>query len=241
MRSILACDDRFVHDPACAGGRQSAPRPSTLRCEYRVDPLGIDVTEPRLSWEMHDARRGAKQTAYQVLVASTPEKLAADQGDLWDSGQVASDQSTQVVYAGKPLQSRMRCYWKVRLWDADGQPDALQQARLVEHGAAEAADFQAKWIGLDGPMTYPQADRASLPSLDGCVWVWTAEPGVNARKRPGRQAVLPRFGDDSAGTSDSPGAVPDYRRRRLRIVRQREAGCASPGYRTHGAARGCSM
>ena len=63
-----------------------------LRCEYRVNPLGIDVTSPRLSWEMHDTRRGAVQTAYQVLVASTPQKLAADEGDLWDSGKVASDQ-----------------------------------------------------------------------------------------------------------------------------------------------------
>ena len=87
---------------------------------------------------MHDARRGAKQTAYQVLVASTPEKLAADQGDLWDSGRVASDQSTQIVYAGKPLQSRMRCHWKVRLWDAERQADAVQQARPVDDGAAEA-------------------------------------------------------------------------------------------------------
>ena len=71
-----------------------------LRCEYGVDPLGIDVTQPRLCWEMHDSRRGAKQTAYQVLVASTPERLAAQAGDLWDSGRVAGDQSTQIVYAG---------------------------------------------------------------------------------------------------------------------------------------------
>ncbi len=89
---------------------------------------------------MGNARRaaGAKQTAYQVLVASTPEKLAADEGDLWDSGQVASDQSTQVVYAGKPLRSRMRCCWKVRLWDAGGEPTRIQQAGAVDDGAAEA-------------------------------------------------------------------------------------------------------
>ena len=90
-----------------------------LRCEYRVDPLGIGVTQPRLSWEMSDARRGAAQTAYQILVASSREKLADDEGDLWDSGKVASDQSSQIVYAGKPLASRMRCCWKVRLWDAE--------------------------------------------------------------------------------------------------------------------------
>ena len=84
----------------------AAESPATadhLRCEYRVDPLGIDETLPRLFWQMQDTRRGAKQTAYQILVASTPEKLAADQGDLWDSGRVSSSETTQIVYAGKPL------------------------------------------------------------------------------------------------------------------------------------------
>jgi len=64
-----------------------------LRCEYRVEPLGIDVLQPRLSWEMQDSRRGAAQTAYQILVASSPEKLTADEGDLWDSGRVATHRS----------------------------------------------------------------------------------------------------------------------------------------------------
>ena len=62
---------------------QAADSPATaeyLRCEYRVDPLGIGVTEPRLSWEMHDSRRGAKQTAYQVLVASTSGKAGRRPG-----------------------------------------------------------------------------------------------------------------------------------------------------------------
>ena len=123
MRSWLAIGCMLT----LAATARAADGPATadyLRCEYRVNPLGIDVTVPRLSWEMYDARRGAAQTAYQVLVASTPEKLAADQGDLWDTGKVVSDQTSQIVYAGKPLQSRMRCHWKVRLWDADGKPSA---------------------------------------------------------------------------------------------------------------------
>ena len=117
---LLAALGLATFSPASAA--ESPATAEHLRCEYRVDPLGIDVVKPRLSWEMRDARRGAKQTAYQVLVASTPEKLADDDGDLWDSGKVVTDQSTQVVYAGKPLESRMRCCWKVRLWDADGEP-----------------------------------------------------------------------------------------------------------------------
>ena len=99
-----------------------------LRCEYRENPSGIDVEKPRLSWviEDRDSRsevgeprsevRGQKQTAYQVLVASTPELLAKDNGDLWDSGKLESDQSIQVEYAGTPLASRQQCFWKVRVW-----------------------------------------------------------------------------------------------------------------------------
>jgi alpha-L-rhamnosidase len=92
-----------------------------LRCEYLTDPLGIDVVKPRLSWVMEDrgqesGSRGLKQTAYQVLVASSEELLRKDQGDLWDSGKVVSDQSIHVEYAGKPLTSQMLCYWKVKTW-----------------------------------------------------------------------------------------------------------------------------
>ena len=65
------------------------------------------------------------QTAYQVLVASSEELLKKDKGDLWDSGKVESDQSIQVEYAGKPLESRMQCHWKVRVWDRGRESDRL--------------------------------------------------------------------------------------------------------------------
>src|SRR5271157_1207463 len=65
--------------------------PAELRCEYRADPLGIDVSRPRLSWIVTSAERGQRQTGYQVLVASSETILKLDQGDLWDSGQVKSD------------------------------------------------------------------------------------------------------------------------------------------------------
>ena len=95
--------------------------PAHLRCEYRENPMGIDAAKPRLSWRMEvggqrSEVRGQKQRAYQVLVASSPELLAKDQGDLWDSGKVKSDQSIQVEYAGKPLVSGQHCFWKVRVW-----------------------------------------------------------------------------------------------------------------------------
>jgi len=76
-----------------------------LRCEYAINPLGIDVAEPRLSWKLVTDRRGAAQSAYRVTVGTVPGA-----GDLWDSGRVESDQSIQIVYGGTPLKSRERAF-----------------------------------------------------------------------------------------------------------------------------------
>jgi alpha-L-rhamnosidase len=165
---------------SCGLAAESPATAQYLRCEYRVDPLGIDVLQPRLSWEMQDARRGALQAAYQVLVASSAEKLAADQGDLWDSGKVKSDRSAQVVYAGKPLVSGTFCHWKVRLWDADGNPSACSKPARWSIGLLGPDDVKAKWIGLPGPMVYPRQERPLL--LEGCKWVWFPEAGTQPQK-----------------------------------------------------------
>src|SRR5438105_11601858 len=86
--------------------------PAYLRCEYLVDPLAIETKEPRLSWIIESNARGTKQTAYQILVASSAANLAAHKGDLWDTGKVTSSQTIQIVYQGKPLSSRAQCFWK---------------------------------------------------------------------------------------------------------------------------------
>jgi alpha-L-rhamnosidase len=124
-----------------------------LRCEYLTNPLGIDAAKPRLSWILQSAERGQRQTAYQVLVASTPDVLAKDQGDLWDSGRVASDQSVHVEYAGTPLGSRMRCCWKVRAWDKDGRPSTWSQPAFWTMGLLQPSDWQGKWIAATPPPT----------------------------------------------------------------------------------------
>ncbi|MCX6878073.1 MAG: family 78 glycoside hydrolase catalytic domain [Verrucomicrobia bacterium] len=144
------------------------------RCEYLVNPQGIDVTQPRLSWkiEVRGQRsevRGQRQSAYQVLVASTLELLAKDQGDLWDSGKVASDQSIQVEYAGKQLASRRSCHWKVRLWDQDGKVSAWSQPALWTMGLLKPDDWQAKWIGLD------QTQSSMNTRLGPAQWIWFPE------------------------------------------------------------------
>ena len=89
----------------------AATEVTQLRCEYRTALLGLDVAQPRLNWLNSSTERGARQTAYQILVASTPEKLAKNQGDRWDTGQVGSDQQNQIVYNGQPLTSGSAYYW----------------------------------------------------------------------------------------------------------------------------------
>ena len=121
-------------------------RIEALRCEYLADPLGIDVTKPRLSWTLASDQRGVKQTAYQILVASSAAALAADQGDLWDSGRVPSDETAHVAYAGAPLASRQRAFWKVRVWDTAGEPSAWSEPARWEMGLLEPEDWQATWI-----------------------------------------------------------------------------------------------
>ena len=124
--------------------------PVQLRCEYLADPLAIDVAVPRLSWALKTTKdpvnRGQEQTAYQVLVASSDELLAKDQGDLWDSGKVVSNATLQVDYTGKALASRRRCCWKVRVWDRQDRVSAWSPAAVWEMALLRPEDWQAKWI-----------------------------------------------------------------------------------------------
>ncbi len=120
--------------------------PTHLRCEYLVDPLGMDVENPRVSWVLESDMRGQKQTAYRILVAQSKAMLAQDQGDLWDSGKVPSAESVHVAYAGKPLLSRMSCYWKVQVWDKDDKASEWSPTAHWSMGLLRPDDWQAQWI-----------------------------------------------------------------------------------------------
>ena len=162
---------------ALASGADAPKAPANLRCEYDQNPVGIDVAAPRLSWEVNDARRGAVQAAYQILVSHTPDPAKAVTADLlWDSGKVASDQSIHVVYKGQPLTSRQRCYWTVRTWDANGNESSYAKPSFWEMGLLNKADWQAKWIA--------RAENAANPLLDTRMgsWIWGKnEVGENKR------------------------------------------------------------
>lgn len=131
----------------------------TLRCEYMVEPLGLDVINPRLSWQLESEQRAQRQSAYQILVASSAGRLAEDQADLWDSGKVDADQSIGIRYSGKALHSGQRAWWKVRVWDAE-RHTSESDVSFWEMGLLERSAWQGQWVGgmlSGGPFTLSPA------------------------------------------------------------------------------------
>jgi alpha-L-rhamnosidase len=153
--------------------------PSRLQCEAMHAPLGIDITNPRLSWQLQDSRRGARQTGYEIRVASSAESLAQDHADIWDSGRVDSDQSVNVLYGGPPVESRRRYYWQVRVWDSQGQPSPYSQPSWWEMGLLSSQDWKAKWITRDMPVE--RGDYESAPK-----WIWAANDNALTNATPGK-------------------------------------------------------
>ena len=135
----------------CAASGQTGAPVEGLRCEYLTDPLGIDVTAPRLSWRLAPGANGLRQTGYQILVASSIEALRKNRGDIWDSGRVASADSTFVPYAGPPMVTGDECYWKVRVWRQDGRPTEWSEPARWSMGILNEGEWQGRFIGGAAP------------------------------------------------------------------------------------------
>lgn len=123
-------------------------RVKNLRCEMMKDPLGIDATEPRFSWQLESDQRNVTQTSYQIIVSSSGQKLNVNDGDVWNSGTVIGNSSLLVKYAGKPLQSSKKYFWKVKVVTNKGLAEGNETA-FFSTGLLRAADWKAKWIGYD--------------------------------------------------------------------------------------------
>jgi hypothetical protein len=132
-----------------AGSSLSTVTAGNLRCEHLLNPLGIDVNWPRLSWMMNATGRGDRQTAYQILVASSPANLSQGIGDLWNSGTIVSSQSVLVPYGGQALTSGEACYWQVRVWDENGNVSAWSPVATWSMGLLNPSDWTAQWIGMN--------------------------------------------------------------------------------------------
>jgi alpha-L-rhamnosidase len=148
-----------------------------LRCEMLENPQGIGATHPRLSWQISGDGRNITQTAYQILVASSPAKLATNVGDLWDSRKVLSDHSIMVNYAGKPLLSRTDCYWKVKVWTNNGE-SAWSTPAQWSVGLLIPADWKAKWIGYENGFPWDSVSKFSRLSARYYRRQFEAKPGI---------------------------------------------------------------
>ncbi len=141
-----------------------------LRCEYRVNPRGIDVAGPRLSWVLESNERSQRQSHYRILVASNEEILRSGRGDLWDSGKVVSDRTTQIRYGGKTLESGMVCCWKVRVWGGDYKGSHWSKMAIWSMGLLAPSDWKAAWIGLDSDIVPPE-DRKKTKIYRPCPYL----------------------------------------------------------------------
>ena len=117
-----------------------------LKCEYKQNPVGIDVKNPRLSWQLFSENRGTTQTAYEIRVAQTVKDLKSENKSLWATGKIESDQSIQIKYAGPELNSSERIFWTVRIWDNRGKRSDWATPGFWEMGLLNSSDWNAKWI-----------------------------------------------------------------------------------------------
>lgn len=129
------------------------------RCEYKINPLGINEMQPRFSWELVSDQRDVMQTAYRIKVAKSPDELKKGKSLVWDSGKVNSDQSVHVEYAGKPLESRQRYFWQLGVWDNKGNSAVFSETSFWEMALLSPSDWTANWI--EAP--WPEDPKTSQP------------------------------------------------------------------------------
>ncbi len=182
LTSMLLLTGCVEKERPTSGGLSGQLSASDLRCEYRVDPTGLDVPQPRLTWILQSKQPDQMQTAYQVQVASDKNLLDRNQPDLWDCGKTAGDETVAVVYSGKPLNSETSCFWRVRVWDKNDRPSDWSRPARWSMGLLKPKDWAAQWIGLD-IQTPP---RPTPEIIEQAKWIWS-EPGASQSAAPGQR------------------------------------------------------
>ncbi|MGA2534576.1 MAG: family 78 glycoside hydrolase catalytic domain [Terracidiphilus sp.] len=159
--------------PIVARAQASAAKtgPAELRVDDLKTPLGIDDPAPKFSWQLQDATRGAVQTAYQVLVASSAASLSAGNADVWDSGRIESGASLNVHYGGPTIEPSKRYYWRVKVWGVEAKPYAPSAVSWWESGLLQQNAWHAAWIG------YETAEEDAVRHAPAA---WIASPDAKA-------------------------------------------------------------
>jgi alpha-L-rhamnosidase len=165
--------------------------PVHLQVDNLDRPLGIDDVTPRFSWQLNDAVRGAKQTAYRVMVATRTDLLADAKTDVWDSGKVTSGQSLNVKYAGPAVKASTRYFWRVEVWDKDGNAYPASGAEWWETGLLNQSAWKGEWIGWETP---EEAAERKAPAK------WIANPDA----KPGKPSSEQKFAYRTVVNVDKP-------------------------------------
>ena len=139
-------------------------KPGKLTCEYMTSPLGIDIPRPHLNWTLVASGRNRQQTAFELIVSDNIKDITAAKGNVWQTGKVMSGQSLHVIYAGRPLASFTRYYWRVRVYDQNGEVSGWSAPAWFETAMLSPADWKGRWIG-DGsaPVTSEAGFYKDLP------------------------------------------------------------------------------
>jgi alpha-L-rhamnosidase len=168
---------------------QTATGPAVGPVELRVDdlktPLGIDDATPRFSWQLKDPARGAKQTAYEVMVSSRADLLSAGKADVWDSGRIESGASLNVRYAGPSMAPSTRYFWRVKVWDAAGKPYGDIERSWWETGLMQLDRWRAQWIG------YETAEEAAVRHAPA-AWIASGDAKAQSAEKVAEQDVAYR-------------------------------------------------
>jgi alpha-L-rhamnosidase len=151
-----------------------------LRVDRIVSPLGLEAPRPNFSWRLRSTERGVRQSAYRILAAASEEALERETDLLWDSGKVASDRTMEIAYAGPPLASRQRVWWRVRAWDETGAEMPPSDISWWEMGLLDPGDWRAGWLDAEDGST------RELRKV-GLHWIW-GENQIHDRPRRFRWA-----------------------------------------------------
>lgn len=117
-----------------------------LRCEMTENPLAVNTTQPRLSWQLISKKSNITQSAYEILVASSEEKLKKNEGDIWNSGKVVSNKNLQITYNGTPLKNETKYFWKVKVWNQKDKSSNWSQTASFRIAPLTSA-LNPIWIG----------------------------------------------------------------------------------------------
>lgn len=137
--------------------------PVKLRCNYRKNPIGMEVQNPDFSWQIETSENNWLQSAYQIIVSSDPNLLTEKNCDVWNTGKVQSGESVSIPYEGPDLDMQQRYFWKARVWDSNGNPSSWSEPAFWEMGL-NGTDWSAKWI------TNPESEKRSQP--ENIHWIW---------------------------------------------------------------------